>query len=41
MPFLGSLSPELVWGLFTRGLGLVFLISFAVAHAADRAERGP
>ena len=29
MPFLGSLSPELVWGLFTRGLGVVFLISFA------------
>lgn len=25
---LGSLPPELVWGLFTRGLGLVFLISF-------------
>jgi hypothetical protein len=25
---LGSLAPELVWGLFTRGLGLVLLISF-------------
>ena len=26
---LGSLAPELVWGLFTRALGLVLLISFA------------
>jgi hypothetical protein len=24
-----SLAPELVWGLYTRGLGLVFLISYA------------
>jgi len=27
--FLDSLRPELIWGLFTRGLGLIFLISFA------------
>jgi hypothetical protein len=27
-PF-NALAPELVWGLFTRGLGLIFLISFA------------
>ena len=27
--WLRALSPELVWGLFTRGLGAVFLISFA------------
>ena len=23
-----SLSPELVWGIFSRGIGLVFLVSF-------------
>lgn len=27
--YLPPLPPELVWGLFTRGIGLVFLISFA------------
>jgi len=23
-----SISPELVWGLLTRGIGLIYLISF-------------
>ena len=29
MQLLESLSPEVVWGLYTRGLGLVFLVSYA------------
>ena len=32
----GALSPTLVWGLFTRGLGLVFLISFLSLAAQVR-----
>src|ERR1700753_3623161 len=36
-----SIAPELVWGLFTRGLGLLFLITFGslsgqVARSAGR-----
>ena len=28
-PWYASLDPLLVWGLYTRGLGVVLLISFA------------
>src|SRR5262245_61287300 len=36
-----ALTPELVWGLYTRGLGLIFLISFGslapqVLHTSGR-----
>ena len=38
---LGPLTPELVWGLFTRGLGVVFLISFASLAGQIVACAGP